>query len=97
MDGITFGERTYSQFELCWLCFQTTVSRGVCQRNPPAAGPTQRLFFAVTGAVLHQEALAKRQAVARARPVGAVESFPVHRILACLSLFRSNEDTGWLF
>ena len=35
------------------------------------------------GAILYQETLAKRQAVARAMLVGAVESFPVPHSLAC--------------
>jgi hypothetical protein len=96
VDGIALCQCPHSKFEKFWISFEPKVRCSVRHCNPLTTGLTQSLFLSMTGAILHQPALAKRQAVAGARPIGAIESFPVHCILGWLSIFRSNKDTDWL-
>jgi hypothetical protein len=96
VDGIALCQCPHGKFEKFWISFEPKVRCSVRHCDPLTTGLTQRLFLSMTGAILHQPALAKRPAVAGARPIGAIESFPVHRILGWLSIFRSNKDTDWL-
>src|SRR5207245_11222131 len=93
VDGVAFRQRAHRQFKLCWLRFQTKVSRSVGHGNPPATDLTQRLFCPMTGAMLHEPALAKRPTIVGTRSLRAVERFPVHCILSLMSIVRSREDT----
>jgi hypothetical protein len=96
VDGMALCQCPHGKFEKFWISFEPKVRWSVRHGDPLTTGLTQRLFLSMTGAILHQPALAKRPTIAGARPIGAIESFPVHRILGWLSIFRSNKDTDWL-